>query len=245
MLVLIYNNKGDFMNKKKMLLCISNAGSEGKSTIAKAIKETMLNHGTKHTTYLCDKDHVELLRTYGSDVTLFDIRQDKDTLINSLDDDADFILVDFPAASIDELVNVFGSMQSFVDSFEVFNAVPVFIIPVVSDKSIQSINRLHELLEDVKGEYEFLFVMNEGLMTNKDAIKEALANNGKAKDSLEAGKAQVVTISTKFTSAFSEVVKSQKLRESLAKNNLKPMEKVLLLDFLKKTDEQFTKVLGL
>ena len=229
-----------------MLLCISNAGSEGKSTIAKAIKEAMLNHGTKHSTYLCDKDHIELLKTYGSQVKLFDIRKDKETLINSLADEVDFILVDFPAASIDELDNVFGSMQEFVSALEAFEVSPVFIVPVVSDKSLQSIDRLGELLSEVTGEYEYVYVLNQGLMTNKDTITEAFNSNKTALKALDDAIGKVVTITTKFTPAFAELVKTQMLRQTLTNNTgLKPMEKVLLIDFLKKTDDQFQKVFSL
>lgn len=231
------------IRKKKMLLCISNAGSEGKTTIAKAIKETLIHNSISHSTYLCDKDHIELLKTYGSEVTIFDIRQDKDTLINALGDDVEIILVDFPAASIDELTNVFGSMQTFIDSFGVFEAVPVFIIPVVSDKSIQSIDRLSALLEGVQGGFEFVFVLNEGLMTSKDAVHLAFNNNQSVQTAISNGKAKTVTISTKFTPAFSELVKTQRLRQALTQK-LNPMEKVLLMDFLKKTDQQFCEVFG-
>ena len=229
---------------KRMLKTISNEGSSGKSMIAKLIKETLMNHGVAHSTYLCDKDHIELVKTYGAEVTMFDIRQDKETLINALGDAVDYVLVDFPAASIDELVNVFGSMQTFIDSFAVFDAEPTFVIPVVSDKSIQSIQRLSNILRGVQGGYQFIFVINEGLMSNKASIMESFTNDTAVQSALNSGIAHTVTISTKFTPNFAELVRTEKLR-SLLTTKLSPMDKVLMIDLLKKSDDQFSKVLGL
>lgn len=234
------------IRKKRMILCISNAGSEGKTTLAKAIKEMLIHNGISHSTLLGDKDHIELLKTYGaSEVKMFDIRQDKDTLINALADDVEVILVDFPASSIDEVVRTFGSMEEFVSALSQFNTVPTFATPVVSDKSIQSIDRLIMLCKGIQDNYEYLFVLNEGLMAaNKDAVTHAFNSNKAIAAVIESGKAQTATLKVKFTPTLAEIVRTKKLREAL-KEDMKPMERILLTSFLRETETQFSKVLGI
>lgn len=232
-------------NNKKVILTISNEGSASKTTIAKLIKEAYIYHKVDHLTLLCDKDHTELLETYGSkDVQSFDIRTNKEAFINcSLETSSD-VIADFPASSIDELYRVFGDMNAFIESFKAFGAMLYFVVPVISDKSILSIERFAELLEGIDDGYQFVFVLNEGLMTNKNAITQAFHANKFVKSSIADWKAQVVTINTIFTSGFSQIVKTQKLRQFLTQKS-NPMDKILMMNLLNSTDTQFAKVFGL
>lgn len=229
---------------KKLIMTISNEGSAGKTMIAKLIKEALMRRGIPHATYLCDKDHTELIQTYGDEVKFFDLREDSEALINSLAEDVEYILVDFPASSYDELYKIFGSMKVFIGSFAAFDAKPYFATPVATDKSILSINRLASLLQDVDDSFNIVYVMNEGLMKNKGEIYEAFDSNPNVTQQLADGTACQVSITTKFTPNFSNIVKKEKLREYLTKPS-NPMDKVLMLDLLRQSDAQFGEAFGM
>ena len=220
-------------------------GGSGKSTGATTLIEACTHRGVDPAIFLCDKDHLELLNIYGSKVKVFDIRKDNNSdFINSLAVKNEVIIIDTPAAFIDELFDIFSDMTTLLSAFEMHDVMPVFMIPLASDKCILSINRMGEILEGVTGEYRIIYLINEGLMTNKDALLNAFANCDIAQNEIKSGRASVVRITTKFTPAFAKIVKTQKLREFIIKS-VPPMEKVLAHDLLRKTDDQFGEVLSL
>ena len=226
---------------KKIIMTISNEGSAGKTTTAKLIKEMLMRRNIKHATYLCDKDHKELIQTYGSEVKFFNLREDSEALINLLAEDIPYSLIDFPASSLDEIYKVFGDMETFINSFSMFDAIPVFVVPVVSDKSILTVSRLASLLENQTGSYEIVYVMSEGLMKKKEDVYLDFKNNHDAQEQIKKGIAQIVTISTKFTPSFANIVKTEKLRDFLTKTS-NPMDKILMFDLTRKSDAQFAQV---
>lgn len=230
---------------KHVIMTISNEGSSTKSTTAKYIKEVLMRRGIKHKTYLCDKDHTELIDTYGDEVQYFNIRDDHEALINILDDDVEYIIVDFPASSLDELYKVFKSMQAFVQTFSMFGALAYFVLPVISDKSMLSINRLGSLLQGVTVPTEKIYVLAEGAMKNTGEVTEGFNTNENVKAQLEDGTATVVTLKTMFTPNFSQIVKKEKLRDFLTKTGTSPMNKALMYQLTRETDSQFASALGL
>ncbi|MGJ7553386.1 hypothetical protein ACSFBI_05290 [Variovorax sp. RB3P1] len=222
-------------------MTISNEGSASKTTIAKLVKEMLMRRKIQHSTYLCDKDHKELMKTYGSEVKFFDLREDSEALINLLGEDVPYSLIDFPASSLDEIYKVFGDMETFLNSFTMFDAIPVFVMPVISDKSILSVSRLASLLENQSSPYQIVYVMSEGLMKKKEDVYAEFSACVDAQEQVKAGIAQVVTISTKFTSSFANIVKTERLRDFLNKTS-NPMDKVLMFDLTRKSDAQFAQV---
>lgn len=230
---------------KKLIMTISNEGSSTKSTTAKYIKETFMRRGISHATYLCDKDHRELIDTYGDEVKYFNIREDHEALINILAEDFEYIIVDFPASSFDELYKIFGDMQTFLDSFTMFNALPIFAVPIISDKSILSVDRLASLLKGVESTYEIIYVLAESAMKNKGEVHLAFNNNEHASKQIADGIAKVITITTKFTPNFASIVKKEKLRDFLTKTGTSPMDKVLMFSLTREIDSQFSSALGL
>jgi hypothetical protein len=230
---------------KRVYMTISNEGSSTKSTTAKYIKEMLMRRGLRHKTYLCDKDHTELIDTYGDEVQYFNIRDDHEALINILGDDVEHIIVDFPASSLDELYKVFKSMQAFVQTFMMFGAIPYFVLPVISDKSMLSINRLGSLLSGVAAPTRKIYVLAEGAMKNQGEVHEAFSKNESANSQYEDGSATIVTLKTIFTPNFAQIVKKEKLREFLTKKGATPMNLALMHQLTRETDSMFASALGL
>ena len=229
----------------------SNEGDQGKTTLLKLLNEALLRRNVKKAIYQGDPDHLELMNSYPGQVTLFDSRSDRDGIITAIDNDADHVLIDLPAGSIITFYNIFKDMNSFFKVFEMANALPIFMIPVVSVKSLGSVDKVSELLEGTTGEYKIVYCLNEGLMPDIKEVTKAFQENDTVKRNLASGIAQVMKITTIFTASFAEIVNNDMLRASLTASTsatgkrIGLMDKALMHDLLRKTDDQFEQIFDL
>ncbi|VTU34492.1 hypothetical protein [Variovorax sp. RA8] len=227
---------------KYAVIPVSNVGDVGKSTAMIALIEACMHHQVPVAIFSGDKDHTELLEVYGAKGKTFDIRKDKSSFINALQSPEKVIAIDTPAAFIDVLYDTFEDMDTLLSSFEMFDTMPLFMVPIATDKCLESVKRLAQLLAGVEGEYRIIYMMNEGKMTNKAALLKAFDDCKQAQNELTSGRAVKLRITTKFTAEFQLVVKTQRLRNFI-QTPANGMELVLAHDFLRKTDDQFAGVL--
>ncbi|QDL55002.1 hypothetical protein [Rhodoferax aquaticus] len=126
--------------KKKAIFIASAKGGVGKSTVAKALLEYLRNQKKKDGTavrvhaYDTDPNVGQLALAYGlkdkegeydviennnrpdAGVLMFDAKSDADKFGDTLDTDADIVLMDLPGGLID-LSYVYGDMKSFKDQY--------------------------------------------------------------------------------------------------------------------------------
>lgn len=222
---------------------LHNAGGIGKTTLMIAAIEACFHHGVKPAISTGDANHNELSRLYKA--TSFDVRIDGTAFINALSAPEKINFIDTPAAFVDIFNDIFGNIDTVLTACEIANTMPAFLIPVATlDKCIKTINRVGSLFNEVTGDYRIIYALNEGLMTDKNTLIADFQANDEVQREIASGRATVIRNTTKFTPPFSQTVKTQKLRP-ITTGNGNLMEKVLALDFLNKTDEQFAKVLGL
>jgi|GEM_PF-2827207 len=228
---------------KEIVTPLGIAGGVGKTTFMIAAIEAYINHGGQPAVFTGDINHNELVRLFNA--TSFDVRTDGSSYINAAQANALKIFIDTPAAFVDIFNDIFGNVDTVLAAWEMADAMPFFVIPVATnDKCIKTLSRVATLFSDVSGDYRFIFALNEGLMTDKAKLLKDFYAHDFVQAEVAAGRATTVKITTKFTPAFSAILKDQSLRQFI-KGDGNLMEKVLAHDFLRKTDDQFTSILKL
>lgn len=234
--------------KKASVITLHNAGGVGKTTTEIALIEACLHHGVEPAIFSGDKNHTELVRIYGDKANNFDVRTNPSAFINAIQSQNKITAIDTPSAFVDIWSETLGDVDTVLIAHEMEDDMPFFMIPIATgDKCIKTINRIASLFSDVQGDYRIIYVLNEGLMSTngvKESLLKEFHSNKSVISNIESGRAATLTIETKFTSAFAEIVKTQRLREFIdTKGNL--MERVLAHKFLRETDDQFAQILGL
>ena len=227
------------MTKKIALLNTSLEGGVAKSTTSMGQIEAARQAGKSVSITLLDKDHKELVRVYGSDVEEHDIREDRESIVNILASDADVSVVDFPAASMEEMNKVFPDINDFLDSFAQFDRDPIFVVPLATEKSLTTIKALEKMLSPAQGGYQVHFNVMGYNFKDKQAT---IAYADQVKD-MVSGWAQehpvkVYTTHTRLNPSLKEKMKNTRVSELLA-GALAPMDKILATAWLKEHSENF------
>lgn len=239
------------MKKRNVYMTTSNEGDQGKTTWLKLLIEALMRRNVKLAIYQGDPDHLELMNSYPGQVQLFDSKTDRDGIVTAIDNDAEHVAIDLPAGSVIVSYNIFKDMNSFLRVFEMANALPIFLIPVVSVKSLSSVEKVSELMRDSTGEYKIVYCLNEGLMPDIKEVTKAFEQNMTVKENIVKGIAKVMKITTIFTPQFAEIVDNDMLRASLTATTsssgkrITLMDKALMHDLLRKTDDQFEEIFDL
>jgi hypothetical protein len=233
---------------KASVITLHNAGGVGKTTAEIALIEACFHRKVDPAIFSGDKNHTELVRIYGDKAHNFDVRTNASAFINALQSPNKVTAIDTPSAFVDVFNEIFGDVDSVLDAHEMMDDMPFYMIPVATnDKCIKSINRIASLFSGAKGDYRMIYVLNEGLMSTngvKEELLQEFFTNKAVIANLESGKATTLRVETKFTSKFSDIMKTQRLREFVeTKGDL--MERVLAHKFLRETDDQFAQILGL
>ncbi len=233
---------------KSTVITLHNAGGVSKTTSQIGLIEACIHHGVDPAIFSGDKNHTELVRIYGDKAYNFDVRTNPSAFINAIQSPNKVTAIDTPSAFVDVFNEIFGDVDTVLDAHEEEDDMPFYVIPIAtSDKCMKAVNRIASLFNGAQGDYRMIYVLNEGLM-DVNGVKESLLQEFYANKSvisnLESGRATTLRITTKFTAKFSDIMKTQRLREFIeTKGDL--MERTLARKFLRETDDQFGQILGL
>lgn len=167
--------------RKKVFLLLTDEGSATKSTIADLIINGYLNAGKTIAKFDGDIQHQTTFKKYGDGTDnpitgcgLFDIEQDSQIILNSIGIEADAILIDLPARAVEITQNIFSDIETFYKAFEQFDCELNIVIPVVSDKSLISVNNIYNTLSsiDFDNTVKIVLVKNVGYMKFRNNLFE-------------------------------------------------------------------------
>jgi hypothetical protein len=191
----LFSVKEKLPNLYTAIFLISDEGSCGKSTATIAFTSTLRKMKKQVDLWLCDSDHVQPMNMFGEKVAgeyltydkqtpdncgFFNIRSEGDKLIDKLSSQSKYKIFDMPAASIDELPQLFNSIPKFLDAFEKTRTKLVLAVPFNNDqKSLQSTKKLKKMFTGINDnvEIEFCFIFNHSLMINEDRTMLAFNSN--------------------------------------------------------------------
>lgn len=233
---------------KCSVITLHNAGGVGKTTSEIALIEACFHRGIEPAIYSGDKNHTELVRVYGEKAHNFDVRTNPSAFINALESPNKVTAIDTPSAFVDIWSETLGDVDTVLSTHEMVDDMPFYMIPIATpDKCIKAVNRIASLFSGAQGDYRIIYVLNEGLMSTngvKESLLQEFFSNKAVIANLESGRATTLRIETKFTSKFSDIMKTQRLRDFInTKGDL--MERALAHKFLRETDDQFAQILGL
>lgn len=240
---------------KTAFLFLSDEGKAGKTTGAIAFTTFLRNKGYQVDAWQCDPDHMKLYYRLGkrdqtgtlirkedqvpSDCGFLNIRTESYKLVNSLKSPAKYKIYDLPAASIDELPEIFDSADSFLQVFANNATKIVFCVPFINDgDSLLAVQKLRDLFSGVNSHavIEFVLLVNHSLMVEKNKTLAALKSPA-ITDIKE--KVHVAEIKVKFTKGFESVIDYTEDGPNfdwfkiLASNQLEETNKHTMREFLK------------
>ena len=168
---------------------------------------------------------------------LLNIRTESYKLVNSLKSPAKYKIYDLPAASIDELPEIFDSADSF---YKFSQTMPqrLFCVPFINDgDSLLAVQKLRDLFSGVNSHavIEFVLLVNHSLMVEK----QNLGSIEKPSDHRYQRKVHVAEIKVKFTKGFESVIDYTEDGPNfdwfkiLASNQLEETNKHTMREFLK------------
>ncbi|HDR9188616.1 TPA: hypothetical protein QDB51_002691 [Burkholderia vietnamiensis] len=209
---------------KTAYLTISDEGGVGKSTAAIAFNTFLRAVGKTVDAWQCDPDHMKLFYGFGkrdehgdllpySEQTpdycgVLNIRTEGAKFIDSLGSEAEHKIYDMPAASIDELPEIFNSARTFIKAFVNTGHKIVFVVPFVTPKdSLDAVVKLDSLFGSVVPEavIEYALVINAGMIKDKAGVKNALTGN-EIKRIASKHKIHFGHIDVQFVSGFQKVI---------------------------------------
>lgn len=221
---------------KKLIHIVSTSGAESKSTIACAIADAFERRSIPLAKLDADKDHKSFFNTYGQrnasgellpkdeqdavkGCKLIDINTEHQEIANLVASPADYYLIDFRAAGIDEIPQIFGEMSQYIMFLDSLGIDGEYIIPICTDKSFKSIYALYELLSRVENptrKFKITLVINKGLMDvkkSKATVADMLVNDPAIQliKNNENFQLNQIAIETKFTPNIIELLKSNKI----------------------------------
>ncbi|SDK23512.1 hypothetical protein SAMN05192566_0741 [Methylophilus rhizosphaerae] len=175
------NSKIVIPQRKKVFLILTDEGSATKSTIADLIISGYRNAGKTIAKFDGDIQHQTTFKKYGDGTdnpitgcVPFDIETDNQIILNSIGIDADAILIDLPARAVEITQNLFSDIETFYKAYEQFNCELNVVIPVVSDKSIISVNNIYNTVSSIDFEdtVRMLLIKNVGYMKFRNNLFE-------------------------------------------------------------------------
>ncbi|ANJ73116.1 MULTISPECIES: hypothetical protein [Burkholderiaceae] len=206
---------------KTAFLFLSDEGKAGKSTAAIAFTTILRKLNKTVDAWQCDPDHMKLYYGFGkrdasgtliskeaqvpSDCGYLNIRTESFKLVNSLKSPAKYKIYDLPAASIDELPEIFDSSDSFLQAFVNNNTKIVFCVPFINGiDSLLAVQKLKNLFCGVNSNavIEFVLLLNYSMMIDES---ETLAGLDSAIKGMKE-KVYAAHIKTKFTPGFENII---------------------------------------
>jgi hypothetical protein len=247
---------------------LSNEGSAGKTIISILLASVYQRAGVPLAKFVCDKHHQEFVSVYGErdkgdlvadslqdpikGVKFFDVREEAKESINNLRKvGTTDILEDHPADSIDEQ-NQFTSIESFLKPYAMLKKTLYYVVPVVSDKSIKSIEALIDQLDGITTNVvRFIFVFNQGAMNlngNSKAVMSSYNSNSKIQDLEAKGLVSHITIATELTESAVNVIKSINYDDIITQANegtIEFFDQILLEEIFDNFQNDFKEIIKL